>query len=224
MSFHNDIISHLVKYKGETLHVEKDGIFTYRGKGIPKAHILPTNYRNLNILPEYRNQFFKSEYANIKFHRYFHHLNSSQAMCINLFYPLVNEEKLDLILDFLKLNCLEQPVPHFEKESELEQASRRTNFDFYLKCSSAINRRTEIFFEIKYTENGFGKAKPDEKHKKKFNETYLPLVKNSVFLTDSCKEESIFLDHYQLLRNFVHATLSSYSNSKYGSHIFVAGL
>jgi hypothetical protein len=198
---------HLAKYKVETFGVKvEDGIFTYRGKDIAKAHILPIRNRDLNILPEYRERFFASEYSNIKFHQFFHHLNSSQAMCINLFYPLIAEDVLGLVTHFLGIETANDLKPCFEKESEIEQAIRRTNFDFYIRCS-AVN---DIFFEVKYTENGFAKAEDDNEHKDKFRKTYRPLIDRSKFLSEECRDEKFFLDHYQILRNLVHLTATSY--------------
>ena len=66
----------------------------WRGKFYP--HILPKEKKDLNIIEGIRNDFWP--YLNktdIKLHQYFHHLNSSQALCFNLFFPLIkNEENL----------------------------------------------------------------------------------------------------------------------------------
>lgn len=207
MNFNDSVCEHLAKYKVETLGIKEDGIFVYRGKDVAKAHILPIRNRALNLLPEYREHFFASEYSNIKFHRFFHHLNSSQAMCINLFYPLIAEGVLDLVARFLGIESAPDLRPCFEKESEMEQAVRRTNFDFHLRCST-IN---DIFFEVKYAENGFGRVAADAEHKDKFRKTYRPLVDQSKFLHEECQKESLFLDHYQILRNLVHLTSTSYA-------------
>jgi len=207
-NYRESICKHLADYKEKVLGIMEDGIFMYRGAKKLKPHILLKNVQDRNILPEYRKLFFNSEYSNIKRHMYFHHLNSSQAMCINLFYPLISEEKLSQITEYLGINAGTDLIAQFEKESELEDAARRTNFDFYLKCSAP--NCSEIFFEVKFTENGFGKAKPDDEHKKKFKETYLPLVERSKYLNENCRNESFFLGHYQLLRNLVHIDYSSY--------------
>lgn len=213
MSYCKKVCDHLAAYKKQVLGIKEDGIFIYRGDDKLKAHILPLKNRkdNIqpdNILPEYRKLFFDSEYAKIKFHRYFHHLNSSQAMCINLFFPLITEGSLNLMTEYLGINGGCDLVAKFEKESELEKATRRTNFDFHLQCSDSSC--SDIFFEVKYTENGFGKAKADEEHKIKFQETYLPLVDKSKYLNEVCRKEKFFLDHYQLLRNLVHVDDTKY--------------
>lgn len=205
MNFRNLACEHLSQYKVDVLGVREDGLFHYRGRGIPKTHILPIGHRNKNVLERYRDQFFSSDYTQIKLHRYFHHLNSSQALCINLFYPLIAENALGLFLQFLGIAPGTGPQVDlhalFEKESNIEVASRRTSFDFYVQRAAASN----IFVEVKYTEDGFGKAKNDEEHRDKFRKTYLPLlVEKSLFLEPECQEEVLFLSHYQILRNLVH--------------------
>lgn len=205
MNFVDSICRHLDQYRTGTLGVEDAGTFSYRGKVIPKGHILPRLHRTLNILPEYRSQFLASDHGRISFHDLFHHLNSSQALCINLFYPLVAESELHLVADFLELPATSQLESRFEKKSDLEKAVRLTSFDFFLQSGPE-----SVFFEVKYTENGFGKATADGDHKDKFKATYKTLVNNSEFLTEACREESFFLEHYQILRNLVHITSTSY--------------
>ena len=200
MSFRDAACEHLARYKINQLGVKETGQFWFRGKNYEKPHILPEKQSQLNILEEYRNHFFNSDHACMKFHQYFHHLNSSQAMCINLFYPLVAEGKLNLVTKFLGISSAVDLTPCFEKESEVEDAVRRTSFDFYIRYSET----QELFFEVKYTEEGFGKARRDEEHKRKFKDTYRSLVEGSAYLTDICRDEQFFLNHYQVLRNLVH--------------------
>ena len=200
MNFRGVACEHLAQYKKSVLTIHKDGIFHYRGKAIPKPHILPVAHREANILEMYRSQFWASTHANVKLHQFFHHLNSSQALCINLFYPLIVESKLDLFLQFLGITHEGDVQALFEKESDIEVATRRTSFDFYVRSSMA----REVFVEVKYTEDKFGQAKNDEEHRIKFRQTYLPLVERSATLVPECRDERFFLRHYQILRNLVH--------------------
>jgi hypothetical protein len=207
MDFRKWAYEHLSQYKVDTLGIEGDGIFHYRGREVPKAHILPIAERDKNILEQYSERYFASEHADIKLHQYFHHLNSSQALCINLFYPLIAENSLDHFMSYLDLPEGLSLSPVFEKESDVEDAARRTSFDFYVKQESVGN----VYVEVKYTEDGFAKAKDDEEHRKKFTETYLPLVKQkSAFLMPECQECDVFLKHYQVLRNLVHVSENDY--------------
>ena len=161
------------------------GIFEhghYSGK--ERSHILPLIHERLNLLPHYRDHFYGSHYSKIKFHRYFHHLNSSQALCINLFYPLIAEHRLELITRFLQLGMTSYPEAIFEKVSDLESGRRRTNFDFHLRYSDG----TEVFFEVKYTERQFGKAPNDLEHQTKYSATYLPLLEKASHLAGKCRD------------------------------------
>ncbi len=206
MSFRITACEHLAQYKADVLGVPEDGIFHYRGRDIFKSHILPIAYGDKNILERYRVQFFSSEYSKIKLHRFFHHLNSSQALCINLFYPLIVDNALRFFLSFLNIKPEVYQRALFEKESDIEVAVRRTSFDFYVQLAEHSN----IFVEVKYTEEGFGRAENDEEHRAKFLKTYLPLVENSRFLMPGCQEVKFFLSHYQILRNLVHISDTAY--------------
>jgi hypothetical protein len=206
MNFHNLACRHLARYKMDVLGVKEHGLFQYLGRDIPKSHILPIAHRKLNLLEAYRARYFCSEYANVKLHQFFHHLNSSQALCINLFYPLIAENALAFFFEFLHIPLGTNLRARFEKESEIEEATRRTSFDFYIQYSTA----SEIYVEVKYAEDGFGKAKNDQEHRAKFRETYLPLIEKSPFLARRCEEETLFLTHYQVLRNLVHISENAY--------------
>ena len=187
------------------LNIQEDGLFPYKRQEIRKSHILPFKFLKKNILEHYRKRFWSSKYANIKLHRFFHHLNSSQALCINLFYPLLAENLIDLFLDYLKISYVAN-VAMFEKKSSIEKSGRRTSFDFYVETKN----NKHVFVEVKYTENGFGKAKYDKEHQKKFQNTYLPVVKKSKFLEKKCEDEGFFFDNYQVLRNLIHINSTDY--------------
>jgi len=93
------ILEKLVEYKKTQKDLRNLDSGTYRGKLYD--HILPLadkKYKNkANIIEYYRDDFYKSELSKIKYHKYFHHLNSSQAMCINFFYPLIKKEQLNIV-------------------------------------------------------------------------------------------------------------------------------
>jgi hypothetical protein len=216
MKFRDLIYKHLAHYKVNVLGVEENGTFPYRGRDIPKLHILPVKKEGdseLNILERYRASFFASNYySEKKRHRFFHHLNSSQALCINLFYPLIAEDQCEIFLQYLDIPSGTNLDFGFEKESDIEKAVdgksvRRTSFDFYIRHSEVH----DVFVEVKYTEDGFARAKCDDDHVGKFRGTYLRLVEKSPFLVPECKKETIFLDHYQILRNLVHISEKSHA-------------
>lgn len=198
---------HMVEYKRSVLKINQDGIWKRNKR--PYKHILPEESWQANILEPYREAFFNGPQAKIQFHNDFHHLNSSQAMCINFFYPLIAEEKLHLLLPILGMDqtakdCIAEAC--FEKESNLEIAKgRKTSFDFYMQ----LKPNTKIFFEIKYSENGFGKAAKDDEHLSNYYKVYKPLLNNNPAIRDNCKNEEYFLNHYQIMRNLLHIDANS---------------
>lgn len=201
MNFQEKIKIALSTYKKEKLGIYDAGIFRYRGKVLLKEHILPVKLKDQNIIRHYRDAFFSSTSSEIDFHKYFHHLNSSQALCINLFYPLMAEDKLDLIMDLLGIPKTPITETCFEKESDLETgAGRKTNFDYFVQLFD----RTKIYFEIKFSEAEFGNAKKDDEHKNKFTATYQPLLENNSFINQKYCEMDTFLSLYQIMRNLCH--------------------
>ena len=210
MNFRDLVLGHLANYKSRVLNIAEPGIFRFQGEDIEKLHILPIGRERENVLALYRDQYYQSE-GKVKLHRYFHHLNSSQALCINLFYPLKAANHLDWFSEYLNLEVGSVQEATFEYESTLEttlrsnREVRKTSFDFHIQGTES-----EIFAEVKYTEDGFGSATADQEHLDKFNDTYLPLVEGSQYLAQQCKDRTFFLDHYQILRNLVHISECSY--------------
>ncbi|WP_309717062.1 hypothetical protein [Armatimonas sp.] len=91
MSYQDDLKLHLSSYKKSVLGVSVQGEFIHQGKVILYDHILPKVDTDLNLLPIARSlegSFRKSR------HRYFHHLNSSQAFAFNLFLPFFTHGSL----------------------------------------------------------------------------------------------------------------------------------
>lgn len=206
MSFRDQACEHLSGYRRDVLKIPELGVFVHQGREHHLGHILPAGRERWNIIGDYRDRFFNSRHGSIKLHRYFHHLTSSQALCINLFFPLVAERDCGLLLRCLGIEMTLPLVATFEYESTVEVAARRTSFDFHLS-----NERSEqVFVEVKYTEDGFGTAVNDSEHQQKFRQTYLPLVEASPFLNPVCRDVDFFLTHYQVLRNLVHITESSH--------------
>ena len=179
------IIKHLADYKIKILKIDKNGI--WRKKKYP--HILPKEDWKKNIIPqtEYDQKIISEiKNKNIKLHQGFHHLTSSQALCFNLFYPIFFAEKFDLLLD--KKLHKDYIFEYIKDENE------NTNFDLYVETNQA-----KYYFEIKYTENEFGKAKNDKRHEDKYEKIYKDKLKKFTGVT-----MEIFFRYYQLFRNLIY--------------------
>jgi hypothetical protein len=205
MTFRDEACKHLSDYRKSRLAIDEEGVYFHRGREHLKGHILPSGSERRNLLEPYGASFFLSEHGTAKLHRYFHHLNSSQGLCFNLFFPLLAEQQWELLTKSLASTIHSPVVPTFEALSTLEVALRRTSFDFHLQNAEG----REVFVEVKYTEDGFGGAKNDAEHQEKFTDTYAPLLKDNVYLTEQCRDPTFFLKNYQILRNLVHITPKS---------------
>jgi len=179
---------HLSGYKVSALGLHSNGIW----KGKEYTHILPVEYRELNILEPYRIEFWKwFEKQKIKLHVYFHHLSSSQAMCFNLFFPFIAENKtyVQTLGDVFGLSGTIQDA-QFEV---VFNALEFTNFDFCITADS------KCLFEIKFTEENFGKESPDESHVSKYNRVYSPQMAGK--FSEEYSSCDAFLRNYQIMRN-----------------------
>lgn len=187
------IFSHLSEYKTHILRIDKDG--EYRGKRY--THILPKENLANNFLEGVN-------IPDIHLHMYANHLNSSQVMCINFFQPLIcNENGKELLLAILeKAGAINLPPNSKIEETAFEKVfseKENTNFDFYIKLVTG----EQVFFEIKYTEDGFGKTHHDKnnptKYQDKWESIYKNHVKNSLLLKEISQEN--FYANYQIWRN-----------------------
>ena len=195
------------------------GIYYHHGQRKLHPHILPNECWYLNFLPVYRAEL--TDYIarkRIHLHKYFYHLNSSQIMCLNFFYPLLDcgeqrrgklEAVLSCLSDEFKDDLVNYNSTEFEKqgkEKEIDETvDRATSFDFYFETQS----RKKLFFEIKYTEQGFGgrEKKRNVERKRKFENVYIKMMS-----AGQIKEvdEETFLNNYQILRNLLHVDEDSY--------------
>lgn len=203
--FTDRVKSQLSLYKKGVLGIDDDGKYLHEGKEYRFGYILPIGSELKNVIP-YRSYVAQSILDGIDLHRYYHHLNSSQIMCINFFYPLMKEELLQHILTILDIPG-EVEINEFEKASELEGSNyRKTKFDFYIKTKDGKN----IYFEIKYTENGFGKAENDLEHQKKFTDVYEPKLRQTEVINSEFKSRETFFENYQIIRNVINIDENSY--------------
>src|SRR5512142_482566 len=88
-NYPSDLQRHLANYKASRLGIEQPGTFRHGGKELQYGHILPAELRWLNILEQHRAEIkrYVDARPQIKLHKFFHHLNSSQAFALNAFFP-----------------------------------------------------------------------------------------------------------------------------------------
>lgn len=225
-NFQDDRKAKLSTYKTANLTAEQ-GLW----RDLPYDHILPFDQREKNIISTFRDDFWTYyKGTDIKLHHYFHHLNSSQALCFNLFFPLFNydqrlltyvlhriieiaptcrtsKENLDKLFaikndtasdkfaseleeEFLKNNAF--TTCEFEKILDTNEA---TNFDFFVQ----LQKGHKVLFEIKYTENEFGKTIADERHIQKYDTIYRPRLEK--LLRPEFLNQDFVFKNYQVVRN-----------------------
>ncbi|MEI4770971.1 hypothetical protein WAX74_15215 [Psychrobacillus sp. FJAT-51614] len=191
MSFEKRVKDNLSYYKEHILKNSKPGHIKHR-------YILPKEDGNLNYLLGIRDKidgYLNQLEVPINLHRGFHHLNSSQAMCLNFFYPFIQENSYTHLTQALKLNgeITSLIFEHVENEKE------GTNFDVCLN----LKNKQKVFIEIKYTEAKFKSISNISKgHLFKKQTFYMePLLKG--FNEDWLEHN--FFKNYQLLRNLPYA-------------------
>jgi hypothetical protein len=76
-----------------------------------------------------------------------------------------------------------------------------------------------VFFEIKFTEQGFAKAKINETHKTKFENTYQHMIREQTVCNPENIKDENFFNYYQLFRNAIRVM----DKNKYVVFIFPKG-
>jgi hypothetical protein len=190
---------HLALYKRERLGVEEDGVSARQRRSYP--HILPESLRKLNILEPIRREFWKYGEATglvRQLHRDFHHLNSSQALAFNLFFPFFSPKEMSAAPLLGALGFPAHPVRRWGFEY-IADAEEGTRFDFAVELESG----ERILVEVKLSESGFGSCGNDDQHRKKYERIYLPKLRSR--LTEEALEMGAFFRNYQLARNVSYA-------------------
>ena len=205
--FKKNIKKHLAKYN----HGKK-GIY----KGNEYEHIRPIEegQTQMNVIKEILKEDAISSDLFTSPQQYAHHLNSSQVVCYEFFRNMMDgQTPKEGLIDFLQNNCGIADADKFKngtgKFEYVPDWSEYTNFDFYLEGEDDY----KVYFEIKYTEDGFGKAKADESHKDKFKKVYETLFNNCPCVDRVSAPE--FFANYQLYRNTLKVTRD------HGKHEFV---
>lgn len=184
---------HLGTYKAHRLGVSQDGTFDHGGQDVRHAHILPQELKWLNILEAYRKEVraYLEAHPGVKLHRYFHHLNSSQAFAFNLFIPFLESANSEALLSALggKANLLRWDLEFIADPAE------GTNVD----VSWLDTKGVRTFCEVKLAETEFGGAADDVRHRIKMEQIYCPVLRGQC--EDHLLEPAAFFANYQILRN-----------------------
>lgn len=204
MSFQKLVREHLCSYK----HDQYPCIPSVDWRGKKYFHIFPDEYKYYNIMEIYRQSFISSKYNSIKLSKDFSHLTSSQALGINLLYPLIINKELELLLEILGLSNEEVVYDSvvFDKkgiERFFSDLNFSTKFDFYLETKS----NKKIYFKIKYYENNLGYSKISKTHQNRYNQIYSKLLHPFI---EKYQNQDVFFKHYKIMKQLVHINNGTY--------------
>jgi hypothetical protein len=190
------LLAHLATYKRQSLGVHEDGVWSRNNK--PYPHILPTEKAEFNLVSGVRAVWAANpKTARVKRHRDFHHLNSSQAFAINLFFPLLHDRDVHASL-LRALGVTARVIEDWNFEVIVDRAEL-TNFDLVLQ----LEGRRRVFIEVKLTESDFGAVSDSDTQRRRREVIYLPRLAAKV--SASALEIPHFFKMYQLLRNASYA-------------------
>lgn len=205
MSYSHELKKYLGEYKGKRMPGLPNG--AWRSNWYP--HILPSAEYKQNILAPLRNEFwnwFGKQQPEIKRHQDFPHLNSSQAMCFNLFYPFIADgyALMPILQGILRLPGKRIEAVFEKVFTDGFYTGENTNFDFYLESGGG----PIAFFELKLSESEFGtatKRKEDtvEDYRSKYTNKREKYHRESLthLVDEEWLEFDAFTKNYQLLRN-----------------------
>lgn len=185
---------HLSEYKEQKLGVRDCGTFRYRGRDLTYAHILPRDIKWLNVLETFRDEIRGYAQNEIKLHKYFHHLNSSQGFALNLFVPFFGARSSERASLIRSLGLSDDGSDEWHAEY-IANSAEGTNVDFAWRNSQS----GWTFCEVKLTEQEFGRAKNDDRHLKKLANIYKPVL--CKHFSPEMLEPLAFFESYQIFRN-----------------------
>jgi hypothetical protein len=184
-------------YKTYRVGVKEDGIAR---SGYKHGYILPETYQRLNILETYRREFwtfFDDPDARkdvLSLQSGFHHLDSTQAMCFNLFAPFVHDSHTrQLLLEALGRDDAAVNTLRFDR---IIDRADMLCVDFFVELKSDAC----LLFELKLAETQFDAVlKPTPGQTRRLRDMYIPLLQGKV--PDIYLQEHTFFHYDHLLRN-----------------------
>lgn len=208
IEFYNNVKRHMRDYKKNILEIQENVEINKK----TYYHILPPCAKKFNILSPYTEKFWTFSKANqIPIHSDFSHLNSSQALCFNFFFPLLDSEKK--LSENKKLKCLLKAlnIP-ISSDYQIDKAvfeykqQNKSEIDFFIETTNEI----KVFFEIKYTEPAFGTTTMKNQSPCKFNRILGGNFKNLIE-KDIVEDGEKTKKNYQLIRNIINIGEKSYT-------------
>jgi hypothetical protein len=197
VSYQDDLKKHLVEFKRLNLGISEPGMFRYRGRDVQHHHILPLTKASANLLEEAEPAASAFLAANpSKRHRYFHHLNSSQAFAFNLFFPYFSAGP-DSATALLRALGQDGILAGWEPEA-VPAPDEETNVDVCWATTDGV----QTFCEVKLSETDFGKAVDDARHRAKLVDIYSQILTGH--LEPARLERLAFFNAYQFNRNVWH--------------------
>ena len=197
LAYQDELKTHLADYKRLCLGISEPGVFRYRGRDALQDHILPLARASENLLEEAEPtaSAFLADHPD-KRHRYFHHLNSSQAFAFNLFFPYFSGGP-DSASALLRALGQEGVLAKWEPEA-VPAPDEGSNID----VTWTTTDDARAFCEVKLSETEFGKAPDDARHRAKLKDIYGPVL--AMHLEPRRLERLAFFDAYQFNRNVWH--------------------
>ena len=206
MTYEERLRAHLAKYKFRVLRVLESGLWKGARTGVvaKRPYVLPPENLRLNILAPFRSRFWAEfdaaaggEGRAAQLHRDFAHLTSSQAMCFNLFYPLIVDRgwARSFVQGVLGLKDAAPKTLAFEYAEDPDEG---THFDFFIE----LERGGKLYLETRLGELGFGSTELDERHREKLAKVYAPRL--AALVEQKWLEPEAFFRRYQLLRSLCY--------------------
>lgn len=198
--YNSELKKHLVEYATRELGLYKKG--GWGGKEY--AHILAADDglgRKLNLLPHCREEFWTYAQGDaaagrpgMKWHRNAYHLNSSQVLAFNLFFPFLSRPAVISSAGsfFQRFGRITPLRWEFESVPDSEE---KTNVDVMWEDVAGVR----LYCEVKLSENEFGRAKDDPVYETRLEKIYRPRLEGLV--EGRLLELTTFRKYYQILRN-----------------------
>ncbi|MFY9282817.1 MAG: hypothetical protein WAO56_01725 [Miniphocaeibacter sp.] len=189
--FKKRVTKHLGKYMEKNLGIKEDGLFKNKEYG----HVLSDELVAENFIGE-TYPLYEKYCPNKELPVYSNHLNSSQVMGMNFFLPLLeNRDILNRVVEKIigkeEGTLTDLVTVDFEHRCGQDE---KTEIDLFLEYANGIR----IFFEMKYSENGYGIFSGFNRDEV-WDNKYSNFIANSLYLKNLTKEE--FFYDYQINRN-----------------------